>query len=578
MICAPTAEIFQKCHGDDEKVIQALFSLARKLHSCIIFIDEADAMLGNRKAGERRHIRAMLKQFLIEWDRLMNGLDSSFVMLATNRPTDLDPAVLRRAPERIHLDLSSSAQRSGILRLLLTGEKGRGERNSVQNHGEVAASNAQQSLSSAHTGSDSKVPLDDESAPAIENPLRPNSQDPQDGVKPQDRAQNTDHSNATTSSEEVKTVEAASDRPKADSKALDKAMCLIELEQVKSELLQDNAVIDARRRRGEDLPGNAIVWNVQDNTGVGQDREKHSFENLDTVKKPLQKVVHCQAVRLHRDRIEWNLRETSKAYREIKAMAGLKVFKEAIEEPMDLGRAIYDFELQGKERIKVNLDRAFLGQPGTGKTTAAKLFGHVLIDLGLGYNKEVVCKDPRDLISFSSAFAIEKTHETLIAGEGKVLIIDNASKLCLDASSSASADSDRKDRPLFSITDTLANDAFASSGQDGDRIFLAGEAQGLRDMFDKCHRGLRTRFSPDEAFEFPDYDPPELIKMVEAKLTSPNGRDIETLAAEIVGEVYCREGRRGQKYARLQVSTKELLEFLKRMLKGRRAGELVDEE
>ncbi|KAI6507185.1 hypothetical protein MCOR13_002976 [Pyricularia oryzae] len=123
MICASTAEIFQKCHGDDEKVIQALFSLARKLHPCIIFIDEADAMLGNRKAGEKRHIRAMLNQFLMEWDGLMSGLDSPFVLLATNRPTDLDPAVLRRAPGRIHLDLPSLAQRSGILQLLLTGER-----------------------------------------------------------------------------------------------------------------------------------------------------------------------------------------------------------------------------------------------------------------------------------------------------------------------------------------------------------------------------------------------------------------------------------------------------------------------
>lgn len=122
MIAASTAEIFQKCHGDDEKVIQALFGLARKLHPCIIFIDEADALLGTRKAGERRHIRAMLNQFLMEWDGLMSGLNSPFVLLATNRPTDLDPAILRRAPERIHLDLPNLTQRGGILQLLLKGE------------------------------------------------------------------------------------------------------------------------------------------------------------------------------------------------------------------------------------------------------------------------------------------------------------------------------------------------------------------------------------------------------------------------------------------------------------------------
>lgn len=123
MILASTAELWQKCHGDDEKVIKALFSMARKLHPCIVFIDEADAMLGNRKAGEKRHIRAMLNQFLMEWDGLTSGADSPFILLATNRPFDLDPAVLRRAPVRILLDVPNLAHRCGILKLYLKNER-----------------------------------------------------------------------------------------------------------------------------------------------------------------------------------------------------------------------------------------------------------------------------------------------------------------------------------------------------------------------------------------------------------------------------------------------------------------------
>lgn len=122
MILASTAELWQKCHGEDEKVIRALFSMGRKMHPCIIFIDEADALLGNRKAGEKRHIRAMLNQFLMEWDGLNNSKHSPFLLLATNRPFDLDPAVLRRAPVRIHLDIPTPKQRHGILSLLLRDE------------------------------------------------------------------------------------------------------------------------------------------------------------------------------------------------------------------------------------------------------------------------------------------------------------------------------------------------------------------------------------------------------------------------------------------------------------------------
>ncbi|KAF2871944.1 P-loop containing nucleoside triphosphate hydrolase protein [Massariosphaeria phaeospora] len=122
MISVSTAELWQKRHGDDEKMIKALFSLARKLHPSIVFIDEADAMLGTRNAGEKRHIRAMLNQFLMEWDGLMTGPNSPFILLATNRPFDLDPAVLRRAPVQIHLDVPTTHERHGILNLLLEHE------------------------------------------------------------------------------------------------------------------------------------------------------------------------------------------------------------------------------------------------------------------------------------------------------------------------------------------------------------------------------------------------------------------------------------------------------------------------
>lgn len=302
---------------------------------------------------------------------------------------------------------------------------------------------------------------------------------------------------------------------------------------------------------------------------MGRGRGKYSFENLHTVKEAMKKAAHRQAVRLQRDRVEWakggeqgdapddflftkedlfgpppaDLRETSKAYRELNAMVGLDTLKEAMEELMDLPRANYELELQGKEPVKFSLNRVFMGPPGTGKTTAAKLFGQVLIDLGLVDNKEVVCKGPADLIHFNSSYAIEQTNEALVAGEGKVLIIDDASDLCPDAPNSASAETDNKNPPLFAIAQTLATDAAASSGRDGGCIFLVGDAQGLRDMFDKCHRGLRTRFALEDAFEFPDYDLPELVKILDVKLVEANVTASEQ-AKKVAGQILSRARHR----------------------------------
>ena len=99
-----------------------MLSLGRKLFPYIVFLDEADAMLGSRKTGEKRHIRSMLNRFLMDWDGLASGMDSPFILLATNRSFDLDPAVLRRAPVRIQIDLPTQWEREQILKLLLEGE------------------------------------------------------------------------------------------------------------------------------------------------------------------------------------------------------------------------------------------------------------------------------------------------------------------------------------------------------------------------------------------------------------------------------------------------------------------------
>ncbi|KAI0019825.1 AAA-domain-containing protein [Xylariomycetidae sp. FL0641] len=107
--------------GESEKNVRALFRLAKKKEPLIIFIDEADALLGARGGG-RGHPskRETINQFLREWD----GMDSTkaFIMVATNRPFDLDDAVLRRLPRRLLVDLPLEADRTAILRIHLKDE------------------------------------------------------------------------------------------------------------------------------------------------------------------------------------------------------------------------------------------------------------------------------------------------------------------------------------------------------------------------------------------------------------------------------------------------------------------------
>jgi ATP-dependent 26S proteasome regulatory subunit len=113
-------DIFNMYVGEGEKNVKAIFSLAKKLSPCVIFIDEADAIFGSRQSfSNRSSHREIINQFLKEWA----DMDSTaFIMIATNRPFDLDDAVLRRLPRRILIDLPTPGERLKILQIHLANE------------------------------------------------------------------------------------------------------------------------------------------------------------------------------------------------------------------------------------------------------------------------------------------------------------------------------------------------------------------------------------------------------------------------------------------------------------------------
>ncbi|KAG5981938.1 hypothetical protein E4U55_002472 [Claviceps digitariae] len=115
------ATINDKWVGESEKLIRAVFTLAKRLEPCVVFLDEADSLLANRSMFSNRvSHREHINQFLKEWDGLEET--NAFLMVATNRPFDLDDAVLRRLPRKILIDLPLQNDRAAILRLLLRGE------------------------------------------------------------------------------------------------------------------------------------------------------------------------------------------------------------------------------------------------------------------------------------------------------------------------------------------------------------------------------------------------------------------------------------------------------------------------
>lgn len=118
----------EKWFGDSNKLVNAVFSLARKLQPTIIFIDEIDAVLGTRHSGEHEASGMVKAEFMTWWDGLKSADDSGhaqriLVLGATNRINDIDDAILRRMPKKFPVYLPNASQRLKILKLMLKGTK-----------------------------------------------------------------------------------------------------------------------------------------------------------------------------------------------------------------------------------------------------------------------------------------------------------------------------------------------------------------------------------------------------------------------------------------------------------------------
>ncbi|KAF3658986.1 Fidgetin-like protein 1 [Capsicum annuum] len=114
------SSLTSKWIGEGEKLVRALFGVASCRQPAVIFVDEIDSLLSQRKSeGEHESSRRLKTQFLIEMEGFDNVSEQILLIGATNRPQELDEAARRRLTKRLYVPLPSSEARAWIVKSLL---------------------------------------------------------------------------------------------------------------------------------------------------------------------------------------------------------------------------------------------------------------------------------------------------------------------------------------------------------------------------------------------------------------------------------------------------------------------------
>lgn len=130
-IFSPASGIVDKYIGESARIIREMFAYAKEHEPCIIFMDEIDA-IGGRRFSEGTSADREIQRTLMELLTQMDGFDNlgqTKVIMATNRPDTLDPALLRpgRLDRKIEIPLPNEAGRLEVFKIHTAHVKKSGE-------------------------------------------------------------------------------------------------------------------------------------------------------------------------------------------------------------------------------------------------------------------------------------------------------------------------------------------------------------------------------------------------------------------------------------------------------------------
>lgn len=202
------------------------------------------------------------------------------------------------------------------------------------------------------------------------------------------------------------------------------------------------------------------------------------------------------------------------AIKELESLVGLKNIKEEVYKIIDTVRINNIRKERGMQPMFRSMHMIFYGNPGTGKTTVARLMGTIFKELGVLEKGHLVEKSKGDLVSQYFGATAGKTKEILKQALNGVLFIDEAYTLTNNQGSSM------KDYGQEAVEEILK---FMSDKEGQVVVIAAGYKKDMKEFIDS-NPGLESRFNVK--IEFEDYSEEELYEIF-ARLCAKNDFDIE---------------------------------------------------
>ncbi|MCR5735054.1 MAG: AAA family ATPase [Lachnospiraceae bacterium] len=187
----------------------------------------------------------------------------------------------------------------------------------------------------------------------------------------------------------------------------------------------------------------------------------------------------------------------------LESLIGLSEVKEKVKKITAFAKMKRDIEASGKNPVPISLNMEFTGNPGTAKTTVARILAGIFHEIGLLDTCEMVEVGRADLVAKYEGQTAGKVRDVFLKAKGKLLFIDEAYSLV------ENNEGEFGDEAINTIVQEMENN------REDTIVIFAGYPDKMEKLFSR-NPGLRSRVPFHISFE--DYSASDMVKITELEV------------------------------------------------------------